>query len=71
VNATPAVRPRAVSAVCCLSLFLVGVAPASHAGWWVVAGRGAAISLPGLLTTTGWARQTAAVAAARLTPAVA
>jgi len=49
----------------------VGFAPASHAGWWVVAGLGAAISLLGLLTTTGWARQTAAVTAARLTPAVA
>ncbi|HVC25599.1 MAG TPA: MFS transporter [Acidimicrobiales bacterium] len=43
-------------------------APASGAaGWWVLAGCGAAIVVLGVVTTTAWARRTA-VAAARLMP---
>jgi EmrB/QacA subfamily drug resistance transporter len=34
-------------------------AAATHAGWWVIAGLGAICLAVGLLTTTGWARDTA------------
>jgi EmrB/QacA subfamily drug resistance transporter len=45
-----------------------GFAPASHLGWWVLAGCGAAVFVLGLVTTSRWARGTAASTAARLTP---
>ncbi|WP_329563742.1 MFS transporter [Kitasatospora sp. NBC_01266] len=48
--------------------FDTGFAPASHAAWWIIAGLGATITLLGLLTTTAWARATAAQVAARLDP---
>ena len=41
----------------------VSFAQASHAGWWIVTGCGAAAGLLGLLTTGGWARRTAERAA--------
>ncbi|MFI9275212.1 DHA2 family efflux MFS transporter permease subunit [Kitasatospora sp. NPDC052896] len=47
---------------------VTGFAPASHAGWWIIAGLGVAVLLIGLLTTTRWARGTAAAVAARLDP---
>jgi MFS family permease len=34
-------------------------AAATHAGWWVIAGLGVICLAVGLLTTTGWARDTA------------
>ncbi|MCX4749421.1 DHA2 family efflux MFS transporter permease subunit [Kitasatospora sp. NBC_01287] len=43
-----------------------GFAQASHAGWWIIAGLGVAVTLIGLLTTTAWARATAELVAARL-----
>ncbi|MEY9948974.1 MFS transporter [Kitasatospora sp. GAS1066B] len=43
-----------------------GFAPASHAGWWIIACLGLVITLLGLITTTAWARDTADRVAARL-----
>ena len=43
-----------------------GIADASHAGWWIVAGCGTAIVALALLSTGAWARGTAARAAALL-----
>jgi MFS family permease len=43
-----------------------GLAPASHAGWWVIAGCGVAVLALGLATTGRWARDTAERTAARL-----
>jgi EmrB/QacA subfamily drug resistance transporter len=43
-----------------------GFAQATHAGWWIVAVLGLAVAALGLLTTTGWARETASRTAARL-----
>jgi EmrB/QacA subfamily drug resistance transporter len=43
-------------------------AVASHVGWWMLAGCGAAVFLLGLLTTGRWAQGTAARTAARLEP---
>jgi len=37
-----------------------GFVQASHAGWWILAGCGYAVLLLGLLTTTRWAKATAA-----------
>ncbi|MFF7631934.1 DHA2 family efflux MFS transporter permease subunit [Kitasatospora sp. NPDC008050] len=45
-----------------------GLAPASHAGWWIITALGLVIALLGVLTTTGWARGTADRVAARLDP---
>ena len=44
------------------------LAPASHIGWWVVTGCGAAILVLGILTTGRWAVGTAARTADRLYP---
>jgi EmrB/QacA subfamily drug resistance transporter len=41
-----------------------GFAAASHVGWWVIVGCGALVLGLGLLTTGGWARQTAVRVAA-------
>jgi hypothetical protein len=46
-----------------------GFARASHTGWWIIAGCGAAVFGIGLLTTGPWARRTADETAARLAPA--
>jgi EmrB/QacA subfamily drug resistance transporter len=43
-------------------------AEASHAGWWIIAGCGAAVFALGLLTTGRWARRTAEATAARFAP---
>jgi EmrB/QacA subfamily drug resistance transporter len=43
-----------------------GFAQASHGGWWIVAGCGAAVFTLGLATTTAWARGTAVRTARRL-----
>jgi EmrB/QacA subfamily drug resistance transporter len=43
-----------------------GFAEASHGGWWIIAGCGAAVFTLGLATTTAWARGTAARTASRL-----
>jgi hypothetical protein len=40
-------------------------AAASHVGWWVITGCGWLVLLLGLVTTTRWARATAARTAAR------
>jgi EmrB/QacA subfamily drug resistance transporter len=48
-----------------------GLAQASHTGWWIVAGCGAAVFGLGLATTTRWARGTAARTARRLSEATA
>jgi EmrB/QacA subfamily drug resistance transporter len=45
------------------------LAAASHTGWWIVAGCGAAVFTLGLATTTRWARATAARTANRLAEA--
>jgi EmrB/QacA subfamily drug resistance transporter len=45
-----------------------GFASASHVGWWIVAGSGAAVLAVGLLTSGRWARRTAERTAARLAP---
>ncbi|WP_327069450.1 DHA2 family efflux MFS transporter permease subunit [Kitasatospora sp. NBC_01302] len=45
-----------------------GLAPASHAGWWIITALGGVIALLGVVTTTGWARGTAERVAARLDP---
>jgi EmrB/QacA subfamily drug resistance transporter len=42
---------------------------ASHVGWWIVVGCGAAVFALGALTTGRWARRTADTAAARITSA--
>jgi EmrB/QacA subfamily drug resistance transporter len=44
-----------------------GFAQASHTGWWILAGCGAAVFALGLATTTAWARGTADRTAQRLT----
>jgi EmrB/QacA subfamily drug resistance transporter len=49
--------------------FRNGLAPASHVGWWIVAGCGCAVLVLGLLTTGRWARGTAQRTAALLMPA--
>jgi EmrB/QacA subfamily drug resistance transporter len=49
--------------------FKVGFPAASHAGWWIVTGCGAAVLLVGLLTSGRWARGTAQRTADRLMPA--
>ncbi|MEA2196835.1 MAG: hypothetical protein QOJ25_886 [Solirubrobacteraceae bacterium] len=36
-----------------------GFAAATHPGWWIITGLGAAVLLVGLLTTTRWANETA------------
>ncbi|NUR82772.1 MAG: MFS transporter, partial [Nonomuraea sp.] len=46
--------------------FATGFPSASHVGWWIVTGCGAAIVLLGILTTTGWARRSAVHTAERL-----
>jgi EmrB/QacA subfamily drug resistance transporter len=43
-------------------------AAASHVGWWIVAGCGAAVFVLGIVTTTRWANRTAAATAIRLAP---
>ncbi len=45
-----------------------GFARASHTGWWIIAGYGAAVFVLGIITTGRWARATAAATAARLDP---
>jgi EmrB/QacA subfamily drug resistance transporter len=47
----------------------LGFADASHAGWWTVAGCGAAVVLLGIITTGPRARATAERTSARLMPA--
>jgi len=42
-----------------------GFVPASHAGWWVLAGCGLAVLTIGLVTTGSWARHTAELVAAQ------
>ncbi|MFI6297804.1 MFS transporter [Nonomuraea sp. NPDC050790] len=49
--------------------FAAGFPSASRVGWWIVAGCGLAIALLGILTTTGWARRSAARTAERLAQA--
>ncbi|MFI6388636.1 MFS transporter [Nonomuraea sp. NPDC050540] len=49
--------------------FAAGFPAASRIGWWVIVGCGAAIVLLGILTTTGWARRSAARTAERLAQA--
>jgi EmrB/QacA subfamily drug resistance transporter len=44
--------------------FRTGFVPASHAGWWVLAGCGVAVVTLGLITTGPWARHTAELVAA-------
>jgi EmrB/QacA subfamily drug resistance transporter len=44
-------------------------AQASHAGWWIVVGCGAAVLVLGVLTTGTWAARTAEATAARFQPA--
>ncbi len=41
-------------------------APASHAGWWIITGCGAAVLIIGILTSGRWAQATAERTAARL-----
>jgi hypothetical protein len=43
-----------------------GLAPASHTGWWVIAGCGVAVLVVGLVTSGRWARGTAEATAQRL-----
>jgi EmrB/QacA subfamily drug resistance transporter len=45
-----------------------GFATASHVGWWIIAGCGAATALVGLVSTGGWAQRTAERTAARMMP---
>ena len=45
-----------------------GFAGASHVGWWIIAGCGAAILLLAVITTGRWAKATAAQVASRLMP---
>jgi EmrB/QacA subfamily drug resistance transporter len=51
--------------------FRLGFAAASHVGWWIIAGCGAAILLLGLVTGGRWARGTAERTASRLMPSAA
>ena len=37
-----------------------GFLTAAHAGWWIMAGCGYAVLILGVISTTGWARATAA-----------
>ncbi|MFG2071880.1 MFS transporter [Nonomuraea maritima] len=46
--------------------FATGFPAASHVGWWIITGCGLAIVLLAILTTTGWARRSAARTAERL-----
>jgi len=46
-----------------------GFVAASQPGWWIVAACGAIILILGIITTSRWARRTAARTAARLEPA--
>jgi EmrB/QacA subfamily drug resistance transporter len=46
--------------------FATGFPAASHVGYWIVTGCGVAIVLLAILTTTGWARRSAARTAERL-----
>ena len=46
-----------------------GFAPASHVGYGILAGCGLAVLALGLITSGSWARRTAEVIAAELTPA--
>jgi EmrB/QacA subfamily drug resistance transporter len=48
--------------------FRTGFPAASHTGWWIVAGCGAAVLVLGLLTSGTWARGTAQRTADRLMP---
>jgi EmrB/QacA subfamily drug resistance transporter len=48
--------------------FRTGFAPASHAGWWIMAACGGAVLVLGLLTSGRWARGTAQRTADRLMP---
>jgi hypothetical protein len=48
--------------------FRAGFPAASHTGWWIVAGCGAAVLVLGLLTSGTWARGTAQRTADRLMP---
>jgi EmrB/QacA subfamily drug resistance transporter len=43
-----------------------GFADASHVGWWIIAGCGAATAIVGLVSTGSWARRTAERTAARM-----
>ncbi len=45
-----------------------GFVPASHVGWWLLAGCGIAVLTIGLLTTGAWARHTADLVAADFRP---
>jgi len=45
-----------------------GFAAATHNGWWMIAGFGAAVFIFGLITTTAWAGATAKATAARMAP---
>jgi EmrB/QacA subfamily drug resistance transporter len=47
----------------------LGFVDASHVGWWIITGCGAAILVVGLITTGRWARGTAERTAAGLIPA--
>jgi MFS family permease len=44
------------------------LADASHVGWWIIAGCGAAVLLLGIITTGRWAKATAERTASRITP---
>jgi EmrB/QacA subfamily drug resistance transporter len=44
--------------------FATGFTPASHLGWWIMAGCGVVVLAMGILTTSRWARRTADTAAA-------
>jgi EmrB/QacA subfamily drug resistance transporter len=48
--------------------FRLGLASASHVGWWIVTGCGVAILGLGLLVSGSWARKTAQQTASRLMP---
>ncbi len=45
-----------------------GFAGASHVGWWIIAGCGAAVLLLAIVTTGRWAKATAARTASRMMP---
>jgi EmrB/QacA subfamily drug resistance transporter len=44
----------------------VGLTPATHTGWWILAGAGALVAVVGLITTGRWGRSTAERAAATI-----
>jgi hypothetical protein len=44
-----------------------GFTEASHVGWWIIAGFGAAVLVVGVITSGRWARATAARTAERIT----